>query len=90
MIFQPEYALRGARPDRPRDAFQGGKHALQELGVKLGWHPWEHVRLTLGYNYLYWSAVRRAQDQFNLTPALQNQTTAFWAQGFTWGMEVRF
>jgi hypothetical protein len=63
---------------------------VPEVGVKVGWHPWEHVRLTLGYNYLYWSAVRRAQDQFNLTPALQSQSTGFWAQGATWGMEVRF
>jgi hypothetical protein len=63
---------------------------VPEVGVKVGWHPWEHVRLTVGYNYLYWSAVRRAQDQFNLTPNLQSQTTGFWAQGFAWGAEVRF
>jgi hypothetical protein len=63
---------------------------VPEVGVKLGWHPWEHVRLTLGYSGLYWSAVRRAQDQFNLTPTIQSQTTAFWAQGFNLGMELRF
>ena len=58
--------------------------------MRLGYHPTDHLRLSLGYNFLYWSRVRRAPDEYNLSPVLSNRTTDFWAQGFNVGLEVRY
>jgi hypothetical protein len=60
---------------------------VPEVGTKLGWNPSDHVRLTFGYNFLYWSRVRRAQELFE--PG-SNNSTDFWAQGINWGLELRY
>jgi hypothetical protein len=38
---------------------------VPELGLKLGYQVTEHVRLTLGYDFLYWSSVVRPGDQID-------------------------
>ncbi|MDB5312475.1 MAG: hypothetical protein JWO38_6677 [Gemmataceae bacterium] len=63
---------------------------VPELGVKFGWEPINHVRLTFGYDLLYWSRVRRAQELYALGPTLRTDTTDFWAQGLSLGMELRY
>jgi hypothetical protein len=69
---------------------------VPEAGVKLGYSVSETVRLTAGYTFLYWSEVRRAPEQIDLTvlapgrPAFRNDTTDFWLQGWTLGVELRY
>lgn len=63
---------------------------VPEVGLKLGWSPTDHVRLTGGYNFLYWNRVRRAQTQYDLTPVTVNDPVDFWAQGWNLGVEVRY
>jgi Putative beta barrel porin-7 (BBP7) len=61
-----------------------------EAGVKLGFRVSEHAKLTFGYTALYWSNVRRAQEQFNLSPTLTGGTTHFFSHMLGWGAEVRY
>lgn len=61
-----------------------------EAGVTVGWNPRDNVRLTFGYNFSYWSHVRRAQAVYDLTPVPAAGTTDFWAQGINWGVELRY
>lgn len=63
---------------------------VPEVGVKLGWQPTTHMRLTAGYTLLYWSSVRRAEGLFDLSPAVRDATTDVWAQGFSLGAELRY
>jgi hypothetical protein len=77
--------VRDATSDRSSDFA-----VVPEVGVRLGWHPTEHLRLTAGYNFLYWSRVRRAPEQYTLSPVLRSETTDFWAQGFNLGLELRY
>jgi hypothetical protein len=64
--------------------------AAPEVGVKFGWQPWDHVRLTAGYDWLYWSRVRRAADTYALGPGTRNGGTDVWAQGASVGVEIRY
>ena len=59
---------------------------VPQLGLKLGWQPMDHVRITAGYDLIYWSRVRRAQELFTGSDA----TTDFWAQGLSLGAELRY
>jgi hypothetical protein len=59
---------------------------VPQVGFKLGWQPTDHVRLTAGYDFLYWSRVRRAAHLWDGT----DSTTSFWAQGVSAGVEVRY
>lgn len=63
---------------------------VPQFGVKVGWHPVDHVRLTVGYDYLYWSRVRRAAEQYNLSAVPRHDTGDFWAQGLGLGLELRY
>lgn len=63
---------------------------VPEVGLTLGWQPSDSVRLTFGYNFVYWSDVRRAQAVYDLTPVPAAGTTDFWAQGINWGLELRY
>jgi len=60
---------------------------VPEVGIKLGWQPSDHVRLTFGYNFIYWSKVQRAE---NLYLPGSSGTTDFWAQGISAGVEFRY
>ena len=63
---------------------------VPQIGFKLGWQPWQHVRFTAGYDFLYWSRVRRAEDMYQLGPTLGDGKTDFWAQGMSLGAELRY
>jgi hypothetical protein len=59
---------------------------MPQVGVKLGWEPIDHVRLTAGYDFLYWSRVRRAPELFTGNDVV----TDFWAQGLSLGIDFRY
>jgi len=59
---------------------------VPQVGVKLGWQPIDHVRITAGYDFLYWSRVYRAPDLFTGNDVV----TDFWAQGVSAGLELRY
>jgi hypothetical protein len=63
---------------------------VPQIGFKVGWQPVQHLRLTLGYDFLYWSKVRRAEDLYAPGPILRDATTDFWAQGLSAGAELRY
>ena len=77
---------------------------IPELNVTAGYQVMEHVKVTIGYDLVYWSAVVRAADQIaepttgypygSLTGTTQLPNTLnqsyFWAQGLRMGGEVRF
>ena len=60
---------------------------VPEVGLKFGWQPCDHVRLTFGYNFIYWSEVRRAE---NLYFPGSSGTTDLWVQGISTGVEFRY
>jgi hypothetical protein len=79
---------------------------VPEIGVTAGYQVTEHVRVSVGYTFLYWSEVVRAGDQIDLSvnttqllpahlvgparPALTFRDTDFWAQGISFGLELRY
>jgi hypothetical protein len=67
-----------------------GVAAVPEVGVKFGWQPCAHVRFTAGYDWLYWSHVRRAADTYALGAGSRNTGTDVWAQGASLGLEIRY
>ena len=79
--------------------------AIPQLTVTGGYQLTDHVKLTAGYDLLYWSAVVRAANQIAVEPttglpygtlvgsplpAFNFNETYFFAQGFRLGAEVRF
>lgn len=78
--------------------------AIPQLSVKLGYQCSCHVRLLIGYDFLYWSNVARAADQIDLRvdtnqlppgspgdfPQFRFADSDFWAQGVSGGVEVRW
>ncbi|MBX9579951.1 MAG: BBP7 family outer membrane beta-barrel protein [Gemmataceae bacterium] len=76
-------------------AVGGGSHSdyfavVPEAGVKFGWQPRDHLRFTVGYDWVYWSRVRRAPEAFALGPVPRGGGTDVWAQGFNAGLELRY
>jgi len=75
---------------RSRGGFQ------QEVGASIGYNVSECFRVTGGYNLFYWNNVVRPGEQIDVVrgqpgrPAFNRQTTDFWAQGFTLGLEFRY
>lgn len=63
---------------------------VTETGVKLGFQVTEHARLTISYTGIYWTNVRRAQEQYNLSPTLTGGTTTFYTHALGWGAELRY
>ncbi|MBX9627337.1 MAG: BBP7 family outer membrane beta-barrel protein [Gemmataceae bacterium] len=63
---------------------------VPEAGFKLGWQPRDHVRFTAGYDWVYWSRVRRAPEAYTLGPVPRGGGTDVWAQGFNLGLELRY
>jgi hypothetical protein len=68
-----------------------------EAGLKLGYDVTDWLRVNAGYTFLYWSKVRRAADQIDLTvgpaagrPAFRDRTTDLWVQGWTLGVQLSF
>jgi hypothetical protein len=72
----------------------------------LGYQFSDGIRAFVGYTFLYWSNVRRAGDQIDLVvnptqippgtlvgaprPTFLARDTNFWAQGISFGVEVRY
>jgi hypothetical protein len=83
-----------------------GITAIPELGLKLGFFLNRRLKLSAGYNFIYWSKVTRPGDQIDTSvnssqippgtlqgagfPQYPAKTTDFWLQGFTAGLEYRF
>lgn len=74
---------------------------IPSLTLTGGYQLTDHVKFTLGYDIMYWSAVARAGSQIPVDPAtgyplqVNTQTftidqTWFWAQGLRLGGEIRF
>ena len=79
---------------------------VPQLGVNLGWEIAGGLWATVGYNFMYWSKIRRPGDQIdtdlNLSqlspggltglarPAYPGTTTDYWAQGLNFGLAYRY
>ena len=81
---------------------------VPEGTLTVGYQVTEHLCVTFGYTFLYWSNVARPGDQIDRNinpaalptsgtagmqsnhPAFSLQDTNFWAQGLTFGLELRF
>ncbi len=69
---------------------------IPEGTVKFGWDFTDRLRLNAGYSFLYWSRVRRAADQIDPAiqtvnrPAFANDSTDYWIQGWTVGLDLRY
>ena len=86
---------------------------VPQIQLKLGYDLLRNVRLTCGYDFLYWTNVLRAADQIDHTvnvtqmnpvsfpnsnlkligeprPAPVMNRSEFWAQGVSFGVEVRW
>jgi Putative beta barrel porin-7 (BBP7) len=87
-----------------------GEHfaVVPDVSLTVGYQVTEHLSITFGYNFLYWSNVARPGDQIDRNinplalptngssgvpanrPAFSLQDTDFWAQGLTFGTQLRF
>jgi hypothetical protein len=68
---------------------------LPEIGVKMGYNLTNCMRVTLGYNLLYWSDVVRPGEHIDRVvggnhPALTLNSSDLWAHGVTAGLEMRY
>jgi len=68
---------------------------LPDVKCQVGYNLTEKVRLTLGYNFLYWSDVSRPGNAINRTinatsPPRTIGETDFWAHGVSTGLEFRW
>lgn len=77
---------------------------IPQVGFQLGYQWTCHLRTFVGYDFMYWANVMRAGDQIDLRvdtaqlppgspgdyPEFLNRDTAFWAQGISGGVEVRW
>jgi len=63
---------------------------VAEGGVRLGFRVTEHAKLTVGYTGIYWSNVRRAQEQFDLSATPTGGTTHLYTNLLSLGAEVRY
>ena len=80
--------------------------AASEIEVGVGYQMFDHVRFTLGYSYLAWTAVVRPGDLIDtrinpnqfpptttggpLLPERQHGSTIFRANMLTAGVEIRY
>jgi hypothetical protein len=79
---------------------------VYENETGIGYQVTNGLRVFVAYSFLYWSNVSRAGDQIDLVvnssqippgalngaprPIFQRKDTDFWAQGISFGMEVRY
>jgi hypothetical protein len=85
-----------------RDVFS----VVPEVGMNIGYQVCDHLRLFVGYNFIYWTHVARPgnlidpvlnttqQSGGTLTgparPAFAFHNTDFWAHGVNFGLELRY
>ena len=70
---------------------------VPEAGLRVGYCLTDCLKVSTGYTFLYWSQVRRASEQIDLTidpaagrPAFRDDTSDVWLQGWTVGVELRY
>lgn len=69
---------------------------MPEATAKLGWDFTDRLRVNAGYSFLFWTNVRRAADQIDTTiqfrdrPGFPNDSTTYWLQGWTVGLDLRY
>lgn len=79
---------------------------MPEFGLSLSYNLNRRLKLSAGYNFLYWSKVARPGDQIDFDvnssqlppntisgasfPKATSRTTDFWMQGVSAGLEYRF
>ncbi|MBX7105522.1 MAG: BBP7 family outer membrane beta-barrel protein [Gemmataceae bacterium] len=79
---------------------------VPEIGLNAGYQVTEHARVFVGYSFIYWSNVTRTGDVIDTTvntsqlppgmlvgparPAFQWRDSDFWAQGISFGAELRY
>lgn len=79
---------------------------VPEIGLNAGYQVTEHARLFVGYSFLYWSNTTRTGDVIDpvvnptqlppgqlvgpARPAFQWRDSDFWAQGISFGAELRY
>jgi hypothetical protein len=63
---------------------------VAEGGVRTGFRLTEHILLTVGYTGVYWSNVRRAQEQSSLETKPTGGITHVYASMLSLGAEVRY
>jgi hypothetical protein len=77
---------------------------IPQIGLQLGYQWNCHLRTFVGYDFMYWANVMRAGDQIDLRvdtaqlppgqpgdyPEFLARDSAFWAQGISGGVEVRW
>jgi hypothetical protein len=63
---------------------------VAEGGVRLGFRVTDHAKLTVGYTGIYWSNVRRAQEQYDLSATPTGGTTHVYTNLLSLGAELRY
>lgn len=69
---------------------------MPEATAKLGWDFTDRLRVNAGYSGLFWTNVRRAADQIDTAiqlrgrPGFPNDSTTYWLQGWTVGLDLRY
>ncbi|HEY7315033.1 MAG TPA: BBP7 family outer membrane beta-barrel protein [Gemmataceae bacterium] len=79
---------------------------IEEVGLNVGYQFTNHIRGFVGYNFLYWNNVVRPGNQIDQTvnpnlippsvpggparPAFDFRSSDFWAQGVTFGLDIRW
>jgi hypothetical protein len=86
-------------------ASNSGEHSrtqsafVPEFAANLGYRITPHITATVGYTYLYISHVARPSDQIDRSvnfaapathPAFSFNSTSFWTQGISVGLQFRF
>ena len=97
-----------ALPSNSGHFFSDRFAVVPEGNLAVGYQVTEHLSVTIGYTFLYWSNVDRPGNQIDRSinpvalpisgtpavqsnrPAFSHQETDFWAQGLTFGLELRF
>jgi hypothetical protein len=85
---------------------RNGFAAVVDAQLKIGYAVTEHLRLTVGYEFLYWTNVARPGDQIDRTlnrsqelgrtlvgaarPTPLFNTSSFWAHGLNFGAELHW
>lgn len=79
---------------------------VPDIGASVGYQVTDHMRVFVGYDFIYWSNVLRPGQQIDQTinpnlvpggpgggpnrPGFNFQSSDFWAQGIKIGMEFRY
>jgi hypothetical protein len=99
-----------AQPSNSGRFFQSAFGVIPEIGLDAGYWLTPQLRLSFGYEFLYWNRVARPGNQLDPNvnpaqvprdpnfgnglgdprPAFQFHTSAFWAQGFHFGLTYQY